>query len=116
MDAGLVTLLVAALGTVASGFTVFQSRRKIAAEAEKEKANRESILVNASESLVGVVMRQLDFMDGEIKKLQATVNEYRSQVENATRQENALRAEITSLKTRVSVLEGFIKAQGWQVP
>lgn len=98
--------VVGALSAIAAGL---MARRKVRNEAD-------SVVVGSAEQLVQTVMRQLDYMEREVARLQATIETYRIQVNEAVRNETMLRNEVESLRQRVGVLEGHILKSGLELP
>jgi chromosome segregation ATPase len=100
---------VGGLGGLATALTAISSRRKL-------KAEGDMFIVKAADSLTSTAMRQLERLEKDVQQLTAKVAEYRAQLELAMQREWALEGRVNALKARVSVLEGYIKAQNLEVP
>lgn len=100
---------VGGLGGLAAILTVLFSRRKLRAEGD-------TFVVQAAESLTSIAMRQLARLEKDVQDLTRQVAEYRFQMEDAVRREALLGADLKKLRARVAVLERFITAQGLVAP
>lgn len=109
MDPSVVGIVGSALGLAGVVYGGVSARKKIKAEAE-------SFLVDQAQDVVAMAMGQLEYVQGQLTQLQNSVNDYRTRLENATRQEFQLRMEVGKLKKRVSDLEEALKFHNLPIP
>lgn len=102
-------IIISAISAFGAAYAVYASRAKVRAEAEH-------FTVDSANQLVATVMRQLDYLDGEVSKLRKTIDQYRRQVEEAARTEERLSLEIRTLRRNVRTLVEFIEDHGLEPP
>lgn len=92
------------------------ARRKLSAEADKIKAERDSIVVSSAEGAVQLANKQMADIQYKMTEMEAKLAAYQAAVEKATSAEIALRLELGRVKKRVAVLEEYIAGAGLPVP
>lgn len=92
------------------------ARKKLSAEAERVKAERDSIVVSSAEGAVMLANRQMADIQAKMTDMEAKLAAYQVAVEKATSAEIALRLELGRVKKRVAVLEEYIAGAGLPIP
>ena len=104
--AAIIVSIFAASGAL---YATFAARRKTQAESD-------NVIVTSAEGLVTLVMRQMEYLDKEMKELRAELETYREKLDISTSSEAQLRNEVKWLKIRVFDLEAYIKQIGHDIP
>lgn len=116
MDPQIVSAVVAALGTLGAVSAGWFARKKMAAEADKTRAERDSVIVKSATSAVQLANSQMAALLDEQTRMRKSLDDYRAAVEKATAAELSLRLELGRVKKRVQVLEAYILNHGLALP
>lgn len=98
MDPLVISALVAGISAVGALFGVLQARKKIDVEVD-------SVIVSSAEKSVQLGLRQLEYLEKEVNRLQVLLTDEREK----TRTFDALIDEIRSLKREVLALKAELK-------
>lgn len=123
MTTELILAVASVLGGIGGIGTMVWSRRKLRAEGISKEAD-------AVETYNRVILRQLDYLDGQLASLRETlanvevqVHEYRmqlievrAQLQEATRTESALRIQLAKAMAYIKRLRDFILTNGLEPP